>query len=653
MESYKDLKNAVETTVYPNGIQAITGTTMQQTLLTMLNYSKDAGGARFINWNTSFTQTRLSVDPSDRKFGLILSYLIGDPITGKRVIEQYILPDSVPTNKSDDSFQNSTFWESLIIDDADFPRWAFGYSFENNGMIQKNNVPMLTNNDTGEYHIVFDVPNTAPFGNQMLFCWENKTMFTLYESGLYVYWGGEPMRLVIDLTPYLGEQIFVRWVKNSNMTYNIFINGKVLDGGLLSGTAETGYNQLTIGQYSGGGLASTQTIYHFRAIYNDATTIDVDFWNKADNYVNVTPRLFGLPVNSEPAKNLYIDALKVIPSNIYIAQNSECNIWYSNVIPTFEKDNVVCESSGGGQFIRNMDRCLRYTPTSLINQTLSLSIYDTFGQDSKATQSVVMNAINPTAGTGTLQFLFVGDSTIDDPTPGIYGYDKPAIVQHVYDLCDNNKGFTPLFIGHKKNYPPYYHAGMSGWASSDFLNSNSPFWYNGANDFQHYVQTVISDIPGATNKVDFMIYQIGINDLKNDSIPASTVIENIKTFVNQFRAAYPSAKIIIGFPASGCDTTGYSLHFFGNSSYLLFTNKMRELWKLIIDNFDNGAYASNVYICNAGQWVDRKYGFPHENLPPYQNSPDTEFSHTDSVHPNQSGYFCMGDAYFGRIKSLV
>lgn len=347
--------------------------------------------------------------------------------------------------------------------------------------------------------------------------------------------------------------------------------------------------------------------------------------------------------------------LNSFPSELYVCVNQEANIYWNNVINGYE-NNYVAELAISGSYIRNMDKCLRINYPIAGDYQGVLNLYS-FNGALLESKTIVIKSRALNAGSGTLQFLFVGDSTIDDALiidgQPYYDHEGSQIVKMFYDLSNANKGYTPLMIGHKRDYPPYYHAGMSGWSSADFLNSNSPFWYNGKNDFKNYVQTQIATIPGATDRIDYVVYQIGINDLKNNGMMPETVISNTKTFISQLLSDYPLAKVVVGFPASGNDVTGYSLHFYGNSSFVAFSTKMKKLHQLMIQEFDNGSFNGNVYICNAGQWIDRIYGFPYKNVAVSSRNNDLIMQHWDSVHPNESGYNQMADAYFGRVKSLV
>lgn len=347
--------------------------------------------------------------------------------------------------------------------------------------------------------------------------------------------------------------------------------------------------------------------------------------------------------------------LNSLPDELYLVTGEECNIYWGNVIPFFDGKYSV-ELSIGGSYARSMDRSLRLNFPNVGTFTGMLNLFDSDGHIIESKElKIIVTDIN--AGSGVKQILFSGDSTIDDALmidgQPYYGHEGSQIVRMVYDECNASKGFTPLMIGHKQDYKPYNHAGMSGWSSSGFLNSNSPFWIDGKIDFKKYVQNNIATIHGATDRVDFFVYQIGINDLKNNNTSAEVVINNIKTLIEYLHRDYPDAKVIVGFPAGGCDANGYSVHFFGNSSYQKFTASIRKLHRLLIAEFDKGAYSDKVFICNAGQWIDRVYGYPHKLTDVSARNTEQILERWDSVHPNESGYNQMADAYVARVKALI
>lgn len=529
---------------------------------------------------------------------------------------------------------------------------------------------------------IFDVILPSDMSkNQVLACGDNASlMLQINASVLIIGKSGVSGMYSYNIADYANKRVRMFIVRDVS-SYKLYINGieKTLSvtGGYMGIEGSSNF-------YIGGlknALNSAITVYSFMKLnrvletdqirnydlstlmnesyisYNN-DNIGIDYWadrkgiGKSNMYNCVVkyPRFIypsGIDITGE--------ILKSFPDEIYVTVNKEANIYWENVIDGYT-NNYVAELSISGTNIRNMNRCLRIKYQEVGDYKGVINLYSVNG-DLIENKAITIKARALLSGSGTLQFLFVGDSTIDDALmidgKPYYDHEGPQIVKMFYDLSSANKGYNPLMIGHKRDYPPYFHAGMSGWASSSFLNSDSPFWYNGKNDFKHYVQTQIASISGAVDRIDYMIYQIGINDLKANAITAESVIVNIETFIGQFLADYPTAKIIIGFPASGNDTSGYSLHFYGNSSFMLFISKMKKLYQLLLQNFDKGVFAPNVYVCNAGQWIDRIYGFPYNDVTASERSTAKVMEHWDSVHPNESGYNQMADAYFAMIKYLV
>ena len=496
--------------------------------------------------------------------------------------------------------------------------------------------------------------------NRMLFSWGSSFMVNVNLGKLSVYntLGGNST-VSVPITSYVGKviELSIRKIGTvSSPNLEIYIDGTLVASSNTYTPETTQVTSLDIGSYNLEALFCDVDFYLLRKYNsNDEIIWEVNANKVASIYEDVSLHIGNTEINTITPPDVP-SYLSTVPSTLYVTSNKEYNLYIDNLIIDYSKLGMSLEVKGPDNVIRSMDRNIRFNMPNAGTTSLTFTLYDSLVNIIEE-KIVSLQTTLPTAGTGTKQFLFVGDSTIDDALmvdgQPYYGFEGPQIVHEFYDMCNNNKGFTPLMIGHKRDYPPYYHAGMSGWNSADFLNSSSPFWYNGKNDFKHYVQTQIATIDGAVDRVDFMIYQIGINDLKNENGDVTTLINNVKTFINQFLADYPDAKVIIGIPASGNDATGWSVHFFDWSRFMLFRKKMIEYHKEILTTFDNGAYNANVFVCNAGQMIDRIYGFPYKLEPVSSRITTQVMQHWDSVHPDQVGYNQMADGYFGRIKALV
>jgi len=547
---------------------------------------------------------------------------------------------------------------------------------------------IIAGGDVAETY-VFDVfLPLAPFSNSVLATGvDGSLMIQLSGNNLLLTKSGVATMFSFDISAYSNSRRTLV-VARTLTTYDLYINGNQ-----ISKTSVNGYSSMiasqymNIGGYDGVILSIPIKLFNFfkinRALsageieslensidsYSDESVFNLknnaigfDFWQDVNGFAETTEfkNVTGVNPNFIYNKEAKISLLARLPDTINAATGKELNIYWGNILSDYKNYKVELIIPGTDSplnKVRNMNDCMRITYTTAGTYSGILNLYDFSGKliESK-TLNIVVSASN--AGTGTIQIMDVGDSTMDDAlmlSPGVpyYDHEGPQITKTIHDEMVSSGGPVPLMIGHKRNYPPYYHAGMAGWRSADFLNSNSPFWDGTANNFTQYVTEQIATIPGAVNRIDVMIYQIGINDLKVTAGYPQAVIDNIKTFVNQFLAEYPSAKVIVGIPASGCDMTGYSEHFYNLGSFIDFTAKMRELQKLMIENFDNGTFLPNVYLANAGQCIDRVYGFPYKQVPISSRVTETILQHWDSVHPNEFGYNQMADCYFARIKSII
>lgn len=502
----------------------------------------------------------------------------------------------------------------------------------------------------GKVHFKFKVPTDIQ-PNQILFAWGNQLMVTLNEGYLQFY-NAVTQSLSFPMQNYIDKVITLSLIKKKG-NLDVLIDDVQVKSIATSVNATDDIQTLSIGSYDGGAaLFSAIDFYEItKTDLQNNIEWTINPFTKPSTIKDVSV-LVG-EVNLSESKSAVIDYFANIPQNIYLTNGLQYNLYIENIIHGYEKLGYQLElkNPNGNRNIRSMERNIRFEVKNLGTQSVNLTLYDASG---KVLQSENRNLVitNVFAGSGVKQFLFCGDSTIDDATTGVYEHEGPEIVKQFYENCNTYKGFTPLMVGTKRNFPPYYHEGNTGQASSWYIGTSSPFYKNGKIDFNSYMQSAIQGISGAVDAIDFFVYQIGINDLKNEGSPMS-VINNIKTLVAALLADYPNCKIILGMPASGCDADGWSLHFGDVSRYEVFRNNMIEYQKLLLENFADGVYADNVYVCNAGHFVDRIYGFPYAEENESSRINVKVMRHIDSVHPNKGGYGQMADAYFAMVKALM
>ena len=510
---------------------------------------------------------------------------------------------------------------------------------------------------SGEIEMKLRLPDNVQ-NNQMLFAFGNALMCNINGGSINVY--NTASHPVANIAAYAGQVITLRMKKvvtGTSVSLTTFINGVNVSAITFTQTAAADNTTLSIGSYEGTALFATIDFYYF-AKYDANGLIEYVITPETIADTNFANELFvgNINLSQQQSSGANLDAL---PSTLYLTVGKQYNIYMENVVLGFTESGMyLCVAGSGVKTIEAQNRNVRLNITTAGTYSTIWNLYAANGT-LLATKNVTLIVSSATAGSGTKQFLFVGDSTIDNAVPGVYAHEGPEIVREFYTLCDNNKGFTTLLLG-KQTFVDggitYRHEGHAGMSSSWFIGSSSPFYYGGAINFASYMADVYPLTPGASNAIDFMVYQIGLNDLKTGGTAAS-VIANIKTLITALFASYPNAKVIIGMPPTGCDATGWAAHFNGNvttlAEYVPFRKRMMEYLKAIVAEFDNGAYNANVFVCNGGEMIDRVFGFPYEDLPVSSRVSATEMTHTDSMHPNKDGYDQIADGYFGRIKSLV
>lgn len=372
-----------------------------------------------------------------------------------------------------------------------------------------------------------------------------------------------------------------------------------------------------------------------------------------------------------------LDKLKygeiVLPSRIEVANNRECNLWWSSIANIVEGDKsvyfeTVCTIG------HNMERGFRIKQYEAApGQSYSLRIVSRDAETRQIISDVttVIKGINQNVGSGSKNILMMGDSRTLQSFGGTNGTNSFAnfvkannetITTEVKTLCDAHQGATFTFIGDSVSAlsPTVRNCSQSGatvtYPSGKFTTAGGVVAYCEANGLS------------AGANLDYATIMYGINDLSDwnenriDQYSFSiakipTIIANTKTLVNTILAAYPNCKILIVIEPSTCaGQDGWAL-WQGMQTY---RHSMEEIEKALkyyrkelIAAFDNSAYSANVTICSAGLWCDRLYGFPYlVESTSMRSSVKTVDVFQECVHPFDDGYKSIADGIFSSIKYL-
>jgi len=202
--------------------------------------------------------------------------------------------------------------------------------------------------------------------------------------------------------------------------------------------------------------------------------------------------------------------------------------------------------------------------------------------------------------------LVIGDSTV--------AQDKMT-ESMLNAFVNRNKTLTLLGT---QGTSPNNHEGRSGWSAKQYCtqSANNPFYNNGF-DFSHYMTNQ------GYSSVDFVVVQLGINDLfnaygdfENSDTAIDTTLVYLCDIINSILSWNASQKIIINLLTPVNPTfVGYPMVLIRNIFVRYNAKALLELTKYSLDN---------VRVSNC-----------HLILDPYNDISDT-------VHPKTAGYEKMG-----------
>ncbi len=319
---------------------------------------------------------------------------------------------------------------------------------------------------------------------------------------------------------------------------------------------------------------------------------------------------------------------------------------------------------------KDYDRYIQYTPLLAGDVNARIVLFDN-NRNILDEKEVVFKTIERTTQPSTLKtLLFVGDSltfynritdefyrvlTSNDTasttqdTISIYSVKKPA---------GRNWANITLIGTQKNNYLGWigqtYHEGRSGWQWANFITSGSPFYYNGALDFAHYLSANNFNTP------DIVYIGLGWNDTKavvvsdNGKImDVSAVMNNAKTFLDAITTQWPNAKIRLWTQNITGTRGGAGNHPYGAVEWAdeqrmnLMQFAIMTGYKALVQNYQN------VELVWSTAFIDTEYSLQEENADINTRIADKEVRGKDYVHPADSGFFEIADAIIADFCSLI
>ena len=359
--------------------------------------------------------------------------------------------------------------------------------------------------------------------------------------------------------------------------------------------------------YTGSIKKPTNAIY-FRASYNKNFKETTYVTNNLNNII------------SEDTSNNNCFAFV---KNITIPINTDFKIYLDNIIPfnsNLSKFNYNYNGDISHFEIDEDNFIITLNSSTICNEKLTLSLYNENGNLTKSIECNI-NFINPNYK--NLTGLVIGDSTI-------------AQKFETNDLLNlfNNHSTTLTLIGTQSDNSNLLnkYEGYAGVTANQFANSPTltydainPFYNNGKFDFSYYMNKY------KYNNLDFVIIQLGINDLfasssneYNSNINIATSLKNnLDIIINSIKEYNSNINIFI------------NLIIPPNSNLQAFNNayknqKMYWIYKL-------ATVTANMYLIE---------NLNNVNIIPINLQLNTKSEIRDGVHPNENGYNTIANTIY-------
>jgi lysophospholipase L1-like esterase len=326
-----------------------------------------------------------------------------------------------------------------------------------------------------------------------------------------------------------------------------------------------------------------------------------------------------------------------LPPTIYSLVGQETNVYFDNIIndrDTKYDFSVACSIG------RQETNRFTVIPTTEGTRTLKIDAYRDGVLVATASSSLIVKAVNVGNGVNR-KVLFIGDSTT---ASGI------AISKLNDNLTPDVMKITTIGT---KGTSPSKHEAVSGWSTSAFFGTESPFVYNGVFNFSQYMTN------NGYSNLDYVFINLGINDMFNET--EGTLNSKIATVLGQYQQMVDSIKAYDGNIKIGLVITippNYNQDAFGkdygtNQTRINYKRNNFAWVKSLINQF-KGKQVENIYLVPINVNLDTRTGFGTVQEPTNTRNPTliNKPASSSGVHPIDVGYHQIADMYWYYLKSF-
>ena len=267
--------------------------------------------------------------------------------------------------------------------------------------------------------------------------------------------------------------------------------------------------------------------------------------------------------------------------------------------------------------------------------------YDYATKGSYAYRVTIANTVS--AALGSVYSINIGGSNVNLTIRELNTQAENILLEAAYGARVNNFPATGVLTK----------VSGAGDASISFTNgaeeSGNPLWNDQTQQLDVAQYKALCGL-GSGDNIDAASFMLGINGAFNET----TITGYISALYNAFISANASCKLIVALPPScGNDVNGYGANYgAGGAGYIDYKEKMEKFKQLYIKLRQSGDYP-NLRLAIPGLQVDRYYGYDFGSRDISQAYTTTERYHNNYVHPGDSGYSQIGDAFLAAFVAVL
>lgn len=191
------------------------------------------------------------------------------------------------------------------------------------------------------------------------------------------------------------------------------------------------------------------------------------------------------------------------------------------------------------------------------------------------------------------------------------------------------------------------------------LEESNPFCDPNSNQisFDYYVNTyLIPGQMGSSEKIDIVISQLGVNNMAGETWNLSSILNNIKSFVDYFITYNPNGKFIVSTIALPDPTGGMGTNYeaIGNgSNWYTIANRFIEFSQAVEELSKSDTYSGKIFCAPVMQLCDCENMYPKSMLPLNHRASETEPVGSNAFHPIGEGDLLIADGIYGELTYVL